>query len=101
MAYEQSFWEWNSFFRDIDFLIIGGGIVGLSAGIYLCEQSPGAKVLVLDRGPLPLGASTRNAGFACFGSMTELLADLSQTSAEVVWELVHRRYQGLRTLRQR
>lgn len=101
MRYEQSFWEWDRFFRDIDYLIVGGGIVGLSAAIHLRERAPKARILLLDRGPLPLGASTRNAGFACFGSMTELRADLSNTPAHEVWALVEQRFRGLRDLRQR
>lgn len=101
IKYELSYWEWDQFFRDIDFLIIGGGIVGLSAAIRIKETSPEAKVVVMDRASLPLGASTRNAGFACFGSMTELLDDLQTSSREEVQELVKKRFTGLQLLRQR
>lgn len=101
LHYQLSYWEQETFFRDIDIVIVGSGIVGLSAAIYLREQAPGLKVVVLERGPLPIGASTRNAGFACFGSLSELLDDLQHSSEEEVLSLVEQRYRGLQKLRQR
>lgn len=96
-----SYWERDTFFKGIDVAVIGSGIVGLSAAIHLRERSPGLRVAVIERGVLPLGASTRNAGFACFGSISELLDDLSERSESEVWTLVERRWQGLRRLRER
>lgn len=96
-----SYWEKESFFKDIDVAIIGSGIVGLSAAIRLKELSPNLKVLILERGCLPIGASTRNAGFACFGSLTELLDDLKSQSEDVVFSLVEKRWKGLQRLRSR
>ncbi len=96
-----SFWERETFFRGIDVAIIGGGIVGLSAALHFKEQQPALNVVVLERGTLPFGASTRNAGFACFGSMTELLDDLQGRSEDEVWALVDRRWRGLQRLRER
>ncbi|MDX2250416.1 MAG: FAD-binding oxidoreductase [Bacteroidia bacterium] len=99
MMMELSFWEAESFIGRPDVLIIGSGIVGLNAAIHLKKNHPHLRVLVVERGPLPSGASTRNAGFACFGSMTELLADLSSQSEEEVFSLVEKRWQGLGKLR--
>ncbi len=99
--YELSYWEWDQYLREVDFLIIGGGIVGLSAAIRIKEMEQSAKVTVMERGPLPIGASTRNAGFACFGSMTELLDDLQHAPEAEVVELVQKRYDGLQRLRSR
>ena len=96
-----SYWERDSFFKDIDFAIIGSGIVGLNAALTLKEQDPSVNVVVFERGVLPEGASTRNAGFACFGSITELMDDLENHSEEEVFALVERRYRGLQRLRQR
>ena len=96
-----SYWEKESFFKNIDIAIIGSGIVGLSAAIHLKELSPKLNVLILERGSLPIGASTRNAGFACFGSMTELLDDLKDQSEDVVFSLVEKRWKGLLKLRKR
>jgi hypothetical protein len=99
LNYNWSYWEYNSFLSELDYCVIGSGIVGLSTAIHLLKNNPKAKVLVLERGWLPIGASTRNAGFACFGSMTELLDDLEQRPEEEVWALVEQRYQGLLQLR--
>lgn len=101
MIVNLSFWEKEAFFKEVDVLIIGSGIVGLNAAIELKERNPKQKVVVLERGALPMGASTRNAGFACFGSMTELLDDLSLQDEASVWALVEKRWQGLQRLRQR
>ncbi len=95
-----SFWERESF-TNYDFIVVGSGIVGLSAAISYTESFPQSRVLVLERGIFPSGASTKNAGFACIGSPTELLSDLqTMTEAEVVG-LVKLRYDGLNLLRQR
>lgn len=96
-----SYWERETFFRHLDVAIIGSGIVGLSAAIHLKTLRPNWQIAVLERGVLPFGASTRNAGFACFGSVTELLDDLQQTPEEEVWALVERRWRGLQRLRER
>lgn len=97
---ELSFWEKESYFSHVDVLIVGSGIVGLNAALYLKTQQPTLKVLVMERGLLPTGASTRNAGFACFGSPSELLDDLSHHSEDEVFALVDRRWRGLQRLRQ-
>lgn len=97
--YTPSFWEKNTIFSHIDVCIIGSGIVGLNAAIHLKSGDPELNVLVVDRGFLPYGASTRNAGFACFGSLTELLDDLSKESEEEVLKRVEMRYTGLQNLR--
>jgi gamma-glutamylputrescine oxidase len=94
-----SFWERDAFLTNIDFLIVGAGIVGLNAALFLRKHRPRDRIVVLERSGLPMGASTRNAGFACFGSMTELIDDLSQQDADEVWGLVARRYKGLGVLR--
>ncbi len=96
-----SYWERETFFQHLDVAIVGSGIVGLSAAIALKEQQPALHVAVLERGVLPFGASTRNAGFACFGSMTELLDDLTRHTEAEVWSLVERRWRGLQRLRER
>ena len=97
----MSYWERESFFKNIDVAIIGSGIVGLNAAISLKEQHPALKIVLLDRGVLPIGASTRNAGFACFGSMTELMDDLEEHGESEVLQLVEKRWKGLLRLRER
>jgi gamma-glutamylputrescine oxidase len=95
-----SYWEKQSLLQ-YDYIIIGSGIVGLSAAISLKEQSPESRVMVLEREVLPTGASTKNAGFACIGSLTEILSDLQTMPVEAVLNLVNLRLSGLRLLRKR
>ena len=94
-----SFWEKNSFIKAPDVIIVGSGIVGLNAGIALKKKSPALHVLIIDGGMLPYGASTRNAGFACFGSPSELMGDLQKSSWEDVLTLLEKRWKGLLALR--
>lgn len=95
-----SYWEQQSF-SHYDHVVVGAGIVGLSVAIELKERYPKANVLVLERGLLPTGASTRNAGFACMGSATELLDDFSYSTGDEVLRLFERKKKGLERLRER
>lgn len=95
-----SYWEKTAFLDAADIIIIGSGLVGLSAALSLKKQQPGLKVIVLERGFLPAGASTKNAGFACFGTVSEQLAYLEQTSEDEVAQLVNYKWRGLQCLRQ-
>jgi gamma-glutamylputrescine oxidase len=94
-----SYWELKEFLQPADVIVIGSGIVGLSAAIFLKKQSPKQRILILERGLLPSGASTKNAGFACFGSPTELLDDLNNMPEQTVLETISMRWEGLSLLR--
>ncbi|TYP99791.1 glycine/D-amino acid oxidase-like deaminating enzyme [Tenacibaculum adriaticum] len=94
-----SYWELKEWFTNVDFTIVGSGIVGLNCALELKKQHPKAKVLILEKGLLPQGASTKNAGFACFGSLSELIDDLQSHSEEEVINLVKKRWEGLQLLR--
>jgi len=72
---QLSYWEIKNWFTNVDFTIVGSGIVGLHAALALRDRFPSAKILVLEKGILPQGASTKNAGFACFGSISEIIDD--------------------------
>ena len=95
-----SYWETDSFI-DYDVIIVGAGITGLSSAISLLEKQPNLNVLVLDKSIFPSGASTKNAGFACFGSLTELLSDMEIMGKEECLALVEKRWDGLQKLRER
>ncbi len=95
-----SYWERTAFIDNADIIIIGSGIVGLSAALYLKRQQPALKVLVLERGFLPTGASTKNAGFACFGTVSEQIAALKRSSEEEVSRMVNYKWRGLQRLRE-
>ncbi|MCU0445008.1 MAG: FAD-binding oxidoreductase [Microscillaceae bacterium] len=92
-----SFWESQSFVQ-YDFIVIGSGIVGLSAACSLRERAPQARILVLERGMFPSGASTKNAGFACYGSLTEVLADIARIGEAQTLQLIAKRWQGLQKM---
>jgi gamma-glutamylputrescine oxidase len=94
-----SYWENSFYFSDIDIAIIGSGIVGLNAALSLKNKNKKLKIIVLERGMLPMGASSKNAGFACFGSPSELLDDLKKYSENEVLTLVEKRWKGLERLR--
>ncbi len=96
---QLSYWENKSWFQSVDFTVIGSGIVGLNCALALRKNYPKSKILVLERGILPSGASTKNAGFACFGSLSEIVEDLSHHSEEEVYGLVKMRILGLDYLR--
>jgi len=96
----SSFWEQDSFLRPYDLLIVGGGIVGLSTALFYKRTHPNARVAVLERGFIPQGASTRNAGFACVGSIGEHLADMEKESEENIRRRIKRRYNGLELLKE-
>ncbi len=98
MVTHLSYWEKSIYFKDLDVAIIGAGIVGLCTGISLLERDPSLRVVILERHYLPLGASTKNAGFACFGSPSELLDDLIRHEASSVFDLFKKRYQGIQKL---
>jgi glycine/D-amino acid oxidase-like deaminating enzyme len=94
-----SIWEKESLIS-FDYIIVGGGIVGLSLALSLKQKAPSAEIAILERGVLPNGATTKNAGFACFGSVSELWADYC-ASPEKTLATVQMRWQGLQLLRQR
>lgn len=96
-----SYWEKKQYFRTFDLIIIGSGIVGLNTAISFRQMNLKAKILILERGFLPDGASSKNAGFACFGSAGELLDDLKTIPEKTVWETVKMRWEGLKLLRHR
>ena len=95
-----SFWETDTYFRNIDFLIVGSGIVGLSTALHLRLKYPEAKILVVEKGMLPEGASTKNAGFTCFGTISEILWYLEFNPEDEIYSLIERRFKGLQKLRQ-
>ncbi len=94
-----SFWEHDTWLRDIDVAIIGSGIVGLNAALNLKTNNPALRVIILERGSYPYGASTRNAGFACFGTLSELVRDIQSEGAQIAFENVRKRHEGLQLLR--
>ena len=96
-----SYWEKTTFLRSPDVVIIGAGLTGLQSALELKRRSPELDVLVIERASIPRGASTRNAGFACFGGPTELLADLDAYGEEATVATVRERFAGIRALEEK
>lgn len=93
-----SYWEREYFVKQPQVCVVGAGIVGLTTAIFLKDKYPDYEVIVIERGFLPDGASTRNAGFCCFGSVSELVDDLDRSPRAEVLKLAARRYKGLKLL---
>ena len=94
-----SYWELKEWFSNIDFTIVGSGIVGLNCALELKKKHPKAKILIIEKGVLPQGASTKNAGFACFGSLSEIIDDLNTHTTQEVYDLIDKRWRGVQLLR--
>lgn len=96
-----SYWEEEHLLRDIQYVIVGAGLTGLQTAIQIKESDPKARVVVLDRSYWSQGASLKNAGFACFANVGEMLDDLEHSSQEEVFRLAKERYKGLEDLKNR
>jgi len=89
----------KQFFFNYDVIVVGCGIVGLNAAIHLRKSFPNLNVAILESGFLPSGASTKNAGFACFGSVSELIEQEKNTNPDGLYRIIERRWRGLLKLR--
>lgn len=94
-----SYWESNAWLEDVDLMVVGAGIVGLSAALHARSMHPNWRIVVVDADPIGGGGSSRNAGFSCFGSATELQHDRHTLGDEATLELVRKRWHGLQRLR--
>ncbi len=94
-----SIWERETFFARRDVIIIGGGLAGLWCAYELLQKNPSLRLSLIDKGIVPAGASTRNAGFACFGSPTELIHDADSMGEKRMLQLAEMRYKGIRKIR--
>ena len=88
-----SYWEKETL-SQFDLVVVGAGIVGMSTAYHFKKSNPGKSVVIVERGLFPSGASTKNAGFVCFGSLGELLATEKEIGRDQMLGLVERRYQG-------
>ncbi len=93
-----SIWENETFYKKRDIAIIGSGFTGLWTAISIKEKHPEKLVLIIERNSVPTGASTRNAGFACFGSLTEIISDSEKMGWEKTLHLVKMRFEGLQKI---
>ncbi|HCD52647.1 MAG TPA: FAD-dependent oxidoreductase [Balneolaceae bacterium] len=96
---ERSYWERALYEQEYDLIVVGAGLTGQSVAHFFKKDHPDSRVLIIERGSFPIGASTRNAGFACIGTIGEHLADLEIESEEKVKTRIKERFQGLQLLR--
>lgn len=95
---EFSYWERSQLIGTCEFVVVGGGIVGMFTALELSKKVPADSILIIEKNAFGGGGSTRNAGFACFGSPTELIADISSMGKAQTLELLKLRFQGLQKL---
>ena len=93
-----SVWEKETYYAPKDVVIVGCGFVGLWTAYELIHKYPKLKITILEKGTIPSGASTRNAGFSCFGSVSELMFDVELMGEATMLETVKMRYQGLQRI---
>lgn len=93
-----SFWEKEAWLNRYDVIIIGAGFVGLWTAYKLKLKEPNLKIAIVERGVLPTGASTKNAGFSCFGSVSELMHDVALMGESAMLNVVEMRYKGLKEI---
>ena len=95
-----SVWEQSTYFAPKDLVIVGCGFVGLWTAYEAIHQNPKLNITILERGTIPSGASTRNAGFSCFGSVSELISDIQLMGEAAMLETVKMRYVGLQRIQE-
>jgi glycine/D-amino acid oxidase-like deaminating enzyme len=93
-----SVWEQSTYFAPKDLVIVGCGFVGLWTAYEAIQKNPKLNITILERGVIPSGASTRNAGFSCFGSVSELMYDIKLMGEDAMLETVKMRYDGLQRI---
>lgn len=97
---EISYWEKTSILAPYDCVIVGAGLTGLHTALQFRHKFKDSRIAVLERSAFSSGASTRNAGFACFGNVSEILDDLRTMSEEETYQLMDQRYRGLQKTRE-
>lgn len=94
----HSYWQKEYLLPQADVTIIGAGLTGLFSAYFLSQKFKDAHIRILERGVVPDGASARNAGFACFGSPSELLDDAEAEGWDATLKRVQDRKSGLNQL---
>src|SRR3954471_13686444 len=92
---QVSIWEKNTWFAPQDIIIIGSGFNGLWAAYHLIKKHPKLKITIVERGVIPTGASTRNAGFACFCSLCEVVGVAQAMGTDKMLSILEMRFKGL------
>jgi glycine/D-amino acid oxidase-like deaminating enzyme len=85
--------------RSCDVAIVGGGVAGVASAYFLARR--GASVALVERGPLGIGATGRNAGFLLAGVAENFVAAsrrYGDATAERVWRVTLRNQELVREI---
>jgi gamma-glutamylputrescine oxidase len=93
-----SYWEKSFWKKPQDLIVVGAGITGLSAAIHAKLEHPTWQISILERDIVAEGASTKNAGFACYGTIGEINSDVKVMGHSASLALVEQRIRGLEFL---
>jgi len=84
--------------RNADVIVVGAGFTGLRVATTLKTERPEWKVVILEALSQGAAASSRNAGFACFGSPGELISDIDEMGMDAAAVLLSLRFEGIQAL---
>ncbi|AZZ37926.1 FAD-dependent oxidoreductase [Bdellovibrio sp. qaytius] len=89
----QSFWQDfklntnTSKLKNYDYVIVGGGIAGLSTAYWLLQKDSNLKIGIVEKNQIAFGASGRNAGFVTCGSTEHFIKLKDQFGLEKAVEI--------------
>lgn len=93
-----SYWEKKVWKNTFDLVVVGSGITGATTAIQFKKRNPNKKVLIIEKRQLGFGASSKNAGFICLGSPSELINTLENSGEKILEELIRKKYHGIQIL---
>lgn len=67
-------------------------------GLFLKKKRPGAQIAILEEEHCRR-SQHKNAGFSCFGSPSELLANVDNIGWQTTLELTENRFQGIQIIK--
>lgn len=89
----QSIWQdfklnaETSRLKNYDYVIVGGGIAGLSTAYWLLKKDPQLKIGIIEKNKIGAGASGKNAGFVTCGSTEHFIKLKDQFGLEKAVEI--------------
>lgn len=95
----KSIWENEFLPQPTDITIIGAGFSGLWTAFFLKKTNAELSIQLIDKEVFPKGASSRNAGFACFGSPSELLMNIDELGEEKTLHWALERWRGVQLVK--